>query len=175
MVPAAEGAAVWSLPRVWKERPAGAARGCQQCPGLILSTWGACGEQQRTAARAAPRLLLLGTLTPLGGPAGAVCRLRRLGERCWGLKAGTRGRFPAVLSLFPELGWERSTAASGRKDGSRFSLGGPPVSHRPVFSPAGRTGTQLQQPGKARGVGSKVPAPGAGTGSQPRARRPRAQ
>lgn len=42
----------------------------------------------------------------------------------------------------------------------------------PVFFPAGHTGTQLQQPGKARGAGSKVPAPGAGTGSRPRARRP---
>lgn len=45
------------------------------------------------------------------------------------------------------------------------------VSH-PVFFPAGHTGTRLQQPGKAQGAGSKVPAPGAGTGSRPRARRP---
>lgn len=47
LVPAAEGAAVW----VWKEQPGGAARCCQQCPGLILSTWGTCGEQQRGLLR----------------------------------------------------------------------------------------------------------------------------
>lgn len=56
-------------------------------------------------------------------------------------------------------GWKETAVA--------FSMGclSPPV--LPFL--AGRTDTRLEQPGETRGAESKVPAPGAGTGSRPRA------